>query len=158
MHAKKTVFLEPQVESVPTEGEISFPFKAFTIDLKKDQYDEIKTFTMSLDTKTIRECNMHGIMGYFSVDFVGKDTTLTLSTSPSSGYDCFFTLGPDSSDSSTHWYQTLFFFEEPVPVSLDTAVQATLHVTPLETNPRFIKVSLQCSVADYTVHRSYEFK
>jgi hypothetical protein len=47
--------LEPQVESVPVEGEISFPSKAFTIDLSKDKYEDVKSFHMVIDTKAISE-------------------------------------------------------------------------------------------------------
>lgn len=53
LHARKTVFFEPQVEAVPIEGELSFPSKAFTIDLAKDKYEDIKSFTLHLDTKII---------------------------------------------------------------------------------------------------------
>eukprot|EP01126_Amoeba_proteus_P021638 TRINITY_DN2201_c0_g1_i5.p1 TRINITY_DN2201_c0_g1~~TRINITY_DN2201_c0_g1_i5.p1 ORF type:complete len:204 (+),score=35.88 TRINITY_DN2201_c0_g1_i5:792-1403(+) len=144
-HAKKRAFLEAHVEALGPEAELSFPTKVLTIDIGTDSYQDIKNFVLSFTTKTILKGSMHGIMGYFTVDFVGTDKTITLSTGP-----C---------EEPTHWQQTLFFFEDPVPVSMDSSVTCCLSVAPMSCNPRFLCVNLDCEVdGKYHVKQKYQLK
>jgi len=71
---------------------------------------------------------MHGIAGWFNIDFIGSKRTVVLST------------GPD--DPCTHWYQCRMLFTEPLAVNRSQVVRGTCKFNANESFSYFI--TLEC--------------
>jgi len=142
--AKKCSFNEPQIEYLSPMAELSFPQKFLTIDCMNADYETVKNFTTKFSFTAIVCANAHGIVGYFDVVFKGTNNTLTLTTSPSA-------IG-------THWRQSLFFFDDPVPVLQDSLVEGTISVAPHVESNRSILVSLSCSVNQVKVDKVFHIR
>jgi len=61
------------------------------------------------------------------------------------GKDVILSTGP--ADPETHWGQTLFFLDEPVPVRQDTTIAGKIQVSPAHLeNKRFVQVNMVWSI------------
>jgi len=138
-------FEEPQTEAIAIENVLTFPAMIKSIDCTTvGSWDELKDFSVPFTFKTIISGTFHGFVGWFDVVFEGSDTSVTLSTSPESGY--------------THWRQTLFLFNQPVPTQQDDPISGTVHIKASTNNKRFFKIEIDCKIKDVQLSKKFELK
>jgi len=143
-YAKKSSLLEPQIEYLRPEGELSFPFKLFSIDCEKDTYDNVKAFRANFELTPIVSARMNGIMSFFDVEFCGTDKTVVLSTGPN--------------NEGTHWFQTLFFLDDPISVTQHDLLRGTITAKQQSENHRFYTIQIDCSINTHHITKVFELK
>jgi hypothetical protein len=113
--AKRDWHADPPVQTVPADKLASEPVDAIepidcaTVELER-LYEPIAGDVRMVASRT---CDVHGLALWFDVDFYGK---VKLST------------GPDAD--STHWYQTVLMFDEPVAMREGDALCGTIELEP----------------------------
>jgi len=142
--AKQCAFNEPQVEYIQAMNEISFPQKFYTIDCKTVKIEELVHIIGKIDCQTIVDAKFHGYVSYFDVVFAGTDKVFTLSTSPSA--------------ISTHWKQTLFYFDEPLNVVQDTHLKSRIEVTRHSESKRYLTITITTDVAGNSFDKMFHLK
>jgi hypothetical protein len=110
---KELALLEPLVDVCTPEQVISNSHEILDIDIytvKKEELDFKSTFTLTVN----RDDYCHAIVAYFNVEFSKTHTKHRFSTGPRSDY--------------THWKQTVFYLEEPIPCSINNTVSGNINV------------------------------
>ncbi|KAK3533894.1 hypothetical protein QTP70_034111, partial [Hemibagrus guttatus] len=129
---KKAVIPEAVVEVLNPETVISEPAVIQTLDCNAVTLSELEfiaDFTLKITANTF--CT--AVVGYFDI-FFDRDCTnkVTFSTSP----HC----------TKTHWKQTVFFLENPIPVQSGDELQGQITVCKNRKDPRALIVTL--NIAD----------
>lgn len=119
------------VSLIYPENMLSHPIKFATLNLDTITLEDIANITGSFRFCCYGSSLMHGFAIWFTVSFPGEKG-LTLSTSP---------YGQE-----THWKQTLLYLEEEVHVEQDTEISGDICMSPSESNPRHLCVSLTYSI------------
>jgi type I protein arginine methyltransferase len=111
--AQEEYYTQPIVGYFPDLSIISPNRTVHTIDFNTILPEEFHEFTIEyvfrIDTTSI----MHGLGGWFDIDFQGRTSTIVLSTAPD--------------QPGTHWYQCRLLFHEPVAVNKGQYVSGELH-------------------------------
>jgi protein arginine N-methyltransferase 1 len=92
--------------------------------VKKEELDFKSAFSLKCD----RDDYCHAIVAYFNVEFSKTHTKHRFSTGPRSDY--------------THWKQTVFYLEEPIPCSKDQTISGNINVARNAKNPRDIDITI----------------
>ncbi|KAI1904611.1 hypothetical protein AGOR_G00007400 [Albula goreensis] len=125
---KKTVVPEAMVEVLKPETLISEPTVIKTIDCNTVCISELD-FVMDFNLKITHSTQCTAIMGYFDIFFERNcENKVSFSTGP----QC----------TKTHWKQTVFFLEDPVPVQSGENLQGKITVCKNRKDPRALLVSL----------------
>ena len=127
---KKIAILEPLVDTVEGEAQLSNACKLITFDLKtvtKEQLD----FSASFKVHVTRNDFCHAIVAWFDVDFSACHKPITFSTGPSDEY--------------THWKQTVFYLEDDLTASVGDTMTGNISCKRNAKNPRDLDI-----VIDYT--------
>ena len=78
---------------------------------------------------------MHGLAGWFDINFLGTDKSFVLTTAPDLP--------------GTHWYQCRLLFREPLAINRGQEVHGTLHFVA---NDKFsYDISMKANIAGTTV-------
>lgn len=118
--AQDEYFSQPIVGYFHTSCIISSHRTVHSIDFQRVSCLELQNFEINFSFRIDKTSIMHGIAGWFDINFVGKDCTVVLSTSPEAP--------------GTHWYQCRLLFKEPIAVNKGQYVIGTLN---FEANEKF---------------------
>ncbi|KAM4592573.1 protein arginine N-methyltransferase 3 [Odontesthes bonariensis] len=125
---KKAVVPEAVVEVVKAETLISEPAVIQTFDCNSVCLSELE-FTADFCLKMTSTTDCTAIVGYFDIFFdKGCSNKVTFSTSPHV--------------TKTHWKQTVFLLEKPVPVQAGEELQGKITVRKNKRDPRSLFVTL----------------
>ncbi|GBG25943.1 Histone-arginine methyltransferase CARMER [Hondaea fermentalgiana] len=118
--ALKQHFLQPVVGAFDPSILISDQEKPATscIDFETSEVSEMLDITVPFEFVVNTTTLLHGIAGWFDVDFIGSHKTITLSTGP---YTPF-----------THWHQCRMLLPEPIAVNKGQTVEGTIHMVANE--------------------------
>ncbi len=108
----------------------------YDIDCNTVKIDDLLEMTVPFSFKSDLNVDLHGFATWFEVLFEGSERTLTLTT---------------ASKEDTHWAQTLFLYDEPMPLTQDDTIKGDISFCRKKDNHRCIEVSLSCSVNDSDV-------
>ncbi|XP_053539162.1 protein arginine N-methyltransferase 3 isoform X1 [Ictalurus punctatus] len=128
---KKAVIPEAVVEVLKAETVISEPTVIRTLDCNTVTLDELE-FTADFTLKITANTFCTAVVGYFDI-FFDRDCTnkVMFSTSP----HC----------TKTHWKQTVFFLENPIPVQSGDELPGRITVCKNKKDPRALIVTLNIS-------------
>jgi len=127
---KELALLEPLVDVCEPKQLISEPCQILDIDIytvKKEELD----FTSGFQVKVTRDDYCHALVAYFNVEFSKSHTKLGFSTGPRSSY--------------THWKQTVFYLEDPIPCKTGETISGNITVKRNAKNPRDIDITIEAS-------------
>ncbi|XP_053304813.1 protein arginine N-methyltransferase 3 [Spea bombifrons] len=136
---KRSVLPEAVVESVTPETVISHPSDIMVIDSQTVAIEDLD-FACDFSLPVTRDALCTALCGYFDVFFAeGCDPPVSFSTGPSAP--------------RTHWKQTVFFLEKPVPVKAGQALKGKISVRKNRKDPRslLIALSLNNTTQTYTL-------
>ncbi|ETW00356.1 hypothetical protein H310_07002 [Aphanomyces invadans] len=85
------------------------------LDFRSITEDEFHTFDIPFRFECNKTAIMHGLACWFTVDFIGTNATVVLSTGPW--------------DTGTHWYQCRLLLKQPIAVNSSQAIYGNLHFT-----------------------------
>jgi len=160
--AKQCTLVGAAVDSIKGEKVVCKPVVIKTIDCLTVQAQDLDLTDSNFSFQFDRACNFHGFAGWFDVTFrpsrsdpdgianangesveerAGK--TVVLSTAPEVGY--------------THWHQTLFPFEEQLPVQQGQELYGTIVVKPKVDAPRHLFIALNYSTNGSSYSHPYDF-
>jgi protein arginine N-methyltransferase 1 len=118
---KKWALLEPLVEICPAER--VFTDTALLVDFHLNTVTiEMLTLDSDFAITAKKPETMHGFVVWFDVLFEGPQKTIELSTTPD--------------NESTHWSHSIFYLEEPIPLTLSSTITGHFHMEPNLRNPR----------------------
>ncbi|XP_017282208.1 protein arginine N-methyltransferase 3 [Kryptolebias marmoratus] len=125
---KKAVIPEAMVEVVNTDTLISEPAVIQTVDCNTVCLSELE-FTTDFCLKMINTTECTAIVGYFDI-FFNKGCSNKVK----------FSTGPQVT--KTHWKQTVFLLEKPIPVQAGEELQGKITVRKNRKDPRSLFVTL----------------
>uniref|UniRef100_A0A8C5PK56 type I protein arginine methyltransferase n=1 Tax=Leptobrachium leishanense TaxID=445787 RepID=A0A8C5PK56_9ANUR len=130
---KKSVLPEAVVETVNPDTVISDPCIIMDIDCRKVSIKDVD-FTSSFSLPITRDSTCTALCGYFDVLFQENcHTPVSFSTSPSSA--------------ETHWKQSVFLLEKPVPVTAGDVLEGKITVRKNRKDPRSLIITLSLNNA-----------
>ncbi|KAG2774871.1 Histone-arginine methyltransferase [Phytophthora cactorum] len=106
-------FSQPVVGYFPPDILLSSRFAEHVLDFADITKDQLDTFDFPFHFVVERTAIMHGLGCWFTVDFLGSDARVVLSTAPH--------------DAGTHWYQCRLLLSTPVAVNASQSVSGNLH-------------------------------
>lgn len=118
--ALKETFSQSIVGTVDIKTAISsvlYP-ASFKIDFEKDSIEALKIIRIPFDFEINSAAVLHGFFGWFDVDFLGSNRTVTLSTSPERN--------------TTHWYQCRFLLNNFIGVNVGQRISGSFIFTANE--------------------------
>jgi len=124
---KKLALIEPLVDNCNANQIISDAVRILDIDIytvTKGELDFTSNFQLSIG----RNDYAHAFVAYFNVEFSKCHTRTGFSTGPRSRY--------------THWKQTVFYLNDPIPVSTNDNIHGTISVKRNDRNPRDIDIEI----------------
>mmetsp|Transcript_18926 Transcript_18926/g.37180 ORF Transcript_18926/g.37180 Transcript_18926/m.37180 type:complete len:350 (+) Transcript_18926:212-1261(+) len=89
-----------------------------TIDFETSEVEEMLDITIPFEFLIHTTTLLHGIAGWFDVDFIGSHKTITLSTGPFTPF--------------THWHQCRMLLPEPIAVNKGQTVEGTIRMVANE--------------------------
>lgn len=90
----------------------------FVIDFEHNCIDDLKKIHVPFEFEITVTSVLHGILGWFDVDFRGSTSVVTLSTSPRCR--------------TTHWYQCRFVLKKPIAVNVGQRIKGYLEFSANE--------------------------
>ncbi|KAG7396702.1 Histone-arginine methyltransferase carm1 [Phytophthora boehmeriae] len=111
--ATENHFSQPVVGYFPPEILLSSRSAEHVIDFADVTKEQLDTFDFPFQFVIERTAIMHGLGCWFTVDFLGTDARVVLSTAPH--------------DPGTHWYQCRLLLSTPVAVNASQSVSGNLH-------------------------------
>jgi len=124
--AQNEFFSQPIVGYFPSSSIISPHRTCHTIDFSVVQSEELHNFEIPFRFKIDQTAIMHGIGGWFDINFFGNTEHVKLSTAP----DC----------PGTHWYQCRLLFKDPIAVNKGQTISGSLLFTANEKFSYFIEM------------------
>ena len=85
------------------------------IDFSRNSVEDLKKIVVEFEFEIVTTSMMHGLACWFDVDFIGTNTTVTLSTGPNKP--------------TTHWYQCRLMMSNPLAVNATQVVQGAIEMT-----------------------------
>jgi protein arginine N-methyltransferase 1 len=140
---KELAILEPLVDTCNPKQVISNAKSVLDIDIykvKKEQLD----FESEFELNFIRDDYFHALVAYFDVEFSKTHTRLMFSTGPKCHY--------------THWKQTVFYLQEPVPVNAGESVKGKISVKRNAKNPRDLDIQITHYIEGKTQPRTQQYR
>lgn len=113
--AQSEYFCQPVVGYFPAASIISPHRTCHTIDFSVVRPEELHNFTIAFSFKIDQTAIMHGLGGWFDINFLGTTEHVILSTAP----DC----------PGTHWYQCRLLLKDPIAVNRGQVVSGSLVFT-----------------------------
>ncbi|TDH67635.1 uncharacterized protein CCR75_006551 [Bremia lactucae] len=106
-------FSQPVVGYFSPDQLLSSKYAAHVLDFAEISNEQLDTFEFPFHFVVERTAIMHGLGCWFTVDFIGSDARIMLSTSPH--------------DVGTHWYQCRLLLATPIAVNASQSVSGNLH-------------------------------
>ena len=113
-------FSQPVVGYVAVNSIISTQRIVHEINFNRVTADELKSFTVSFSFSIDKTSIMHGIVGWFDINFIGSSENVLLSTAPDFP--------------GTHWYQCRMLLYDPIAVNKGQTISGELY---FEANDKF---------------------
>ncbi|KAJ8542470.1 hypothetical protein ON010_g12344 [Phytophthora cinnamomi] len=113
LEAMDNHFSQPVVGYFPPEILLSSRPAEHVLDFADVTKEQLDTFDFPFHFVVERTAIMHGLGCWFTVDFLGSDARVVLSTAPH--------------DAGTHWYQCRLLLTTPVAVNASQSVSGNLH-------------------------------
>ncbi len=128
---RKPVLTEGSIEIVPNNCVVSNMAEILHLDLTKCKVEDFASFSSDFELKVTKSGNITAIGGCFDTLFAQMKNSVNLSTSP---------LAPP-----THWKQTVFYLEKPIPATEGQVLQGKIEVSRPPKDPRglLVKLSLE---------------
>lgn len=130
--ATKNYFGQPIVDAFDPACLLSNPLP-WRVDFLTVKETDLHRIEIPFSFKASHTCNMHGLATWFDVDFIGKTTTVVLTTAPGAP--------------TTHWYQLRCMFQAPVFVLQGQAISGTMLLQAHKKQSYFIHMTLQEPIA-----------
>lgn len=127
--AQKQYFSQPVVGNFSSSSLISLSRTVHEIDFNQVTCEELQDFTINFSFTIDTTAIMHGIGGWFDINFIGSKETVCLSTSP----DC----------PGTHWYQCRLLLGDPIAVNKGQSISGSLHFIANEKFSYYIDMDVQ---------------
>jgi len=124
--AQTEYFSQPIVGYFPSSSIISPHRTCHTIDFSLVNPEELHKFDIPFKFKIDQTVIMHGLGGWFDINFLGNTEHVKLSTAP----DC----------PGTHWYQCRLLFKDPVAVNKGQTIIGSLQFTANEKFSYFVEM------------------
>lgn len=158
----RKVLREPMVDTVSEENVMTLAGSvAKHLDLKSVSVEDVKSWSNKLSFSSIVDADCLGIVGWFNVAFPAALPSIPVKSAkeeegPARKRQCTkvkkevaqciekgsrVVLSTGPSDPETHWGQTLFVFEKPVPLKQDDTLTGTLQFGTNKDNHRFSDVN-----------------
>ncbi|KAL7694392.1 putative protein arginine N-methyltransferase, S-adenosyl-L-methionine-dependent methyltransferase [Plasmopara halstedii] len=106
-------FSQPVVGYFSPNILLSSRYAEHVIDFAEVTKEQLDTFDFPFHFVVERTAIMHGLGCWFTVDFLGSDARVVLSTSPH--------------DAGTHWYQCRLLLSTPIAVNASQKISGNLH-------------------------------
>jgi histone-arginine methyltransferase CARM1 len=110
--ANKEYFSQAVVGTFPPSALLSQDRTVHEVDFSVVNNDELQGFVIPFSFSIDKTAIMHGIGGWFDLQFLGSTETVVLSTAP----EC----------PTTHWYQCRMMFHSPIAVNKGQSVSGSL--------------------------------
>jgi len=127
--ARKQYFSQPVVGNFPSSSLISLARTVHDIDFNRVTCEELQDFTIFFSFQIDTTAILHGLGGWFDINFCGSKETVVLSTAP----DC----------AGTHWYQCRLMLSDPIAVNKGQSVSGSLHFIANDKFSYFIDMDIQ---------------
>ena len=134
---RSSVLIEPIVDIVESGNIISSMSPIFEADLEKITKDQL-CFVSSFKLQVTRKDRMHGLVGWFEVGFTHCHKPVTLSTSPKF--------------KSTHWKQTIFYFDPVIDVEAGQHIEGSIAVRYNPVHHRELDIKISYNIAPSNTH------
>ena len=105
--------------------------KIIELDLKTMKAKDVD-FTVPFEVRAYRDDYIHGLVAYFEVAFTACHKTVTITTSPKAA--------------TTHWKQTLFYFEDTILICSGEKLTGELSCRQNDKNKRDLDITVQYSL------------
>jgi hypothetical protein len=126
--AKQSAFGDALTDTLGPEHEMALRSEVVhSFDLRTLAPDAVLPFASEVRFASAVSEECHGVCFWFDVTFPGGRV---LSTAPSAHY--------------THWMQTLFYFDDPIPLRQDQLLRVAVRVAASAANHRHLDVDLEC--------------
>jgi len=125
---KRWVLSDPMVDTIHKSHVISQPQLVPTLDLYKTTAKDLdfrSSFSLKVNKPNLQ---VYGFVAWFDVHFSHGKKHKVLSTSPFR--------------EETHWKQTIFYLEKPLPVAVGDQIAGEMLVRKAQPNPRHLDVLL----------------
>lgn len=132
--AQMEYFSQPVVGYFPSTAIISPHRTKHTIDFSVVEPAEMHKFDVDFKFKIDTTAIMHGIGGWFDINFLGSVETVILSTAPDSP--------------GTHWYQCRLLFKDPIAVNKGQTVSGRLAFSANDKFSYFIDMTARIEGTD----------
>ncbi|TYZ59087.1 hypothetical protein PybrP1_007207 [[Pythium] brassicae (nom. inval.)] len=106
-------FSQPVVGYFPADMLLATQPATHVLDFKDVAVEALHTFDMPFRFEITKTAIMHGLGCWFTVDFLGSNAHVTLSTAPD--------------EPGTHWYQCRLLLPTPIAVNASQTVSGNLH-------------------------------
>lgn len=106
-------FSQPVVGYFPPDILLSSRYAEHVVNFAEVTKEQLDSFDFPFHFVVERTAIMHGLGCWFTVDFLGSDTRVVLSTSPH--------------DAGTHWYQCRLLLSTPIAVNASQSVSGNVH-------------------------------
>jgi protein arginine N-methyltransferase 6 len=145
--AKQFAFSPPTaVDTIQGEALISEGVEIKRFDCKTVKIKELEILRTPFKFTVSRTCDWQGFVGWFDVLFPGRgtdpNTPVCLTTAPGAPY--------------THWHQTLFVFEDPIPVREGDILAGFVTVQNHPQGHRHLSIVLEFSIGGQQITRCFE--
>jgi histone-arginine methyltransferase CARM1 len=132
--AQSEYFSQPIVGYFPASSIISPHRTCHTIDFSMVQPEELHKFDIQFKFKIDQTAIMHGLGGWFDINFFGTAEHVQLSTAPD--------------QPGTHWYQCRLLFKDPLAVNKGQTVSGSLKFTANEKFSYFLVLNAKIDGTD----------
>jgi protein arginine N-methyltransferase 3 len=129
---KREILKEASVQYLETTSVISSTFTLKEIDVSRVTVSELE-FEGPFHLTIHQDTDCHAIVGFFEAGFVGPQHIEFLRTGPQ--------------DAPTHWKQTVFYLQDPIPVHAGDVLDGTLAVARSKHDQRALDISLSFTLS-----------
>lgn len=142
--AYKEYFGQAIVGYVDPNSLISADRASHLIDFSNIENKDLQEFTIPFSFKVNKTSLMHGIAGWFDIDFLGTQEAVVLSTAP----EC----------PGTHWYQCKLLLLDPIAVNKGQTVSGNLYFRANQGFSYFVDMTVGIDGTEVVSHNRINLK
>jgi len=139
-HALNHHFAQPVVGCFDPRSLLSNPVEK-KIDFMTVKLEQLREFSIETNFVSRYTGIVHGIAGWFEVNFEGSEVNASLTTSP---------YAP-----KTHWYQVRFLFKIPIAINVGQKLSGVMHLKANEQRSYNIRITLALEGTSIFVNQEF---
>ena len=140
---KDWALIEPLISTCPEKQIVTDDSTLIEFDLNKVKADQL-AFKVPFNLNPLEPINFHAFVVWFDVLFEGPDATILLTTSPF--------------ETPTHWTQTIFYLNQPIPLDDGFPIEGTFEMHPNSVNPRDQDITIEFKVNGKNYKQNYKMR